>query len=127
MKLCPDGLTRKSGVDLQKLGILLWGDGNFSINSITGLSHKVYEGLGGNITIGLILPAPFAVNDEAIEVQVNWIELIPIMNGSEFSLDTMQKTFPIQEGKIDENELVLCIREVERQLQRNEWMETHKT
>jgi len=73
----------------------------------------------------LIHPAPFVGDDKAIEVQVNWVELIPIEieDGKVLSNGTMRKTFPIHRGEIDENALVLCIREVERQLKRNEWME----
>lgn len=122
IKECPDDLTRKSGVDLQKFGTFLWGEGKFSINSYTGLHHQVYWGLGGGISIGLIHPAPLCGDDKAIAVQVNWVELIPTGDGSSLSHETMRKSFPIQGGKIDENALVLCIREVERQLKRNEWM-----
>ena len=121
------GIQNKAGVDLQKIGILLWGSGRFSRCPYSGLRYQAYKGLGGVISIGLIHPAPFVGDDKAIEVQVNWVELIPIEDGKVLSNETMRKTFPHQGGKIDENALVLCIREVERQLKRNEWMEKKST
>jgi hypothetical protein len=126
IRVCPNDLPKQSVVDLQKIGILLWGDGRFSRNSYSGLRYQAYKGLGGVISIGLILPAPFVGDDKAIEVQVNWVELIPIEDRKVLSHETMRKTFPIHGGEIDENALVLCIREVERQLKRNEWMEKTK-
>ena len=123
IRVCPNDLPKQSVVDLQKIGILLWGDGRFSCNSYSGLRYQAYEGLGGVISIGLILPSPFVGDDKAVEVRVMWVELIPIEDRKVLSNETMRKTFPIHGGEMDENALVLCIREVERQLKRNEWME----
>jgi hypothetical protein len=105
----------------------LWG-GDFSEKPYSGCVHVCYNGIGGQISIGLIFTAPFLPEEDATEVQVNWVELNPAMDSKSVHFDenlfpeTMRKSFPIKDGAIDDAALVLCIREVERQLSRNKWM-----